>query len=207
MHLLRPRSSDSIQLGSGGNVPCKCGTSSAANTEIRRLTQIMCFMLRKCGGWCVQPRLFSFVSPLCLSSYKAYSCIQLMKSKENDERIWSWRARVPSSELGGYIWLPSTGVQAIKLLNVFNDCTFCFKALFRRNVQKSFKPGWCNFLMLNSLICWGNLLICEKWARTKLYEDRLGWQQCWDCLFLSTQIRQVYAVMEPEVMEWLSKAF
>lgn len=136
MHLIRPRSNDSIQLGSGGNVPCKCGTSSAANKEIRRLTQIMCFMLRKCGGWRVQPRLFSFVSPLCLSSCKAHSCIQLMKSKGNDEHIWSRRARVASTGLCGYICLPSTGVQAIKLLNVFNECTFCFKALFRRNVKR-----------------------------------------------------------------------
>lgn len=159
------------------------------------------------GAWCVQPRLFSFVSPLCLSSCKAHSCVQLMKSKGNDEYIWSWRARVPSSGLGGYIWLLSTGVQATNLLNVFNDCTFCFKGLFRRNIQKSFKLRWCNFLTLNSLICWENLLICEKWVIIKLYEDHLGWQQCWDCLFLSTQIRQVYTIVEPEVMEQLWEGF
>lgn len=172
MHLIRLRSSDSIKLGSGGNVPCKCGTSSAANKEIKRLAQIIWFVLCKCGGWCVQPRLFSFLSPLCPSSCKVHSYAQLMKSKGNYQHFWSWGAKVPSGGLN--VWLPSTGVQEANLLNVFNGCTFCFKALFRRNLQKSFKLRWCNFLILNSLIHWGNLLIHEKLARIKLYEDRLG---------------------------------
>lgn len=83
MHLIRSRSSDSIKLGSGGNVPWKCGTSFATNKGIRKLMQIMCFTLCKEGGWMTcSAQVILFVSPLGLSSCKAHSFVQLMKSKE-----------------------------------------------------------------------------------------------------------------------------
>lgn len=50
MHLIRLRSSDSMEVGSGGNVPWKCGASFAANKGIRKLMQIMCFILCKGGN-------------------------------------------------------------------------------------------------------------------------------------------------------------
>lgn len=88
MSLIRSRSSDSIDVGSGGNVPWECETSFAANKGIRKVMQIMCFTLCTMGGMDdAFSQVIPFVSPLGLSSGKAHSCVQLMESEEMMKRF------------------------------------------------------------------------------------------------------------------------
>lgn len=79
--------------------------------------------------------VFSPGYSLCVSPWplQAHSCVQLMKS---EEMMNTFGAGGQKFLLVGWAGICdfSRGVQATNLLHACNYCTFCFKALFRRNV-------------------------------------------------------------------------